>query len=571
MFYYPGFTGLLSTFDFPNLNRIQINMNFQTIIDRLNQLAKTTRNLKDLPNIRVENKGLSRPGAYTLFSTKSTFPDDSYAFHSGGRSEIQFNVGVEYLDEREIFRYGLGFSLGPNQTQPDPIIAMTPRIKAFNAWLRDHPGEFADLNLWHYNDQPVRVRSQDYPMMEIPDNWIAWNNFIFFGRYVNTPEAEIEEADLLQIIQLLDRLMPVYIYVESNYSNFVLPTDGDRMARLCWNANGWVRPSGAEGKSTHESTHEAQFGYGHEEWLGDLSKTIDGYHYAFVEAFRNLEKEYGKVHNIEFYTVDGIRKKRFMVGRVANAEVIAPVLADRITKEYKKNGWYQQMEAEVRAVGANSKGFSNWHGVDLFNVRFKPADLYFYPDYLETDDPSITEPKHYTLLYKKAPVQTVIPVNGAFAFTPDTDEPDDEPSADEVETNTYDHTPGPIEISYLHKKIRDTLKKYLIHLYGCCINKESPTGQGTQIDLVREENSRYIFYEIKTYNSLRLCIREALGQLLEYSHWPGSDNAHELIIVSHNRITDEARQYLDHLRKTYKIRLYYQQFVWEDQFLSEKY
>jgi hypothetical protein len=180
------------------------------------------------------------------------------------------------------------------------------------------------------------------------------------------------------------------------------------------------------------------------------------------------------------------------------------------------------------------------------------------------------EPKHYTLLYKKAPVQTVIPTTGGFVFTPDANKPD-QPDTDAVETNTYDRTPSLIEITYLHKKIRDKLKQYLIDLYGHCVDSETPTGAGTQIDLVRDENARYIFYEIKTYNSLRLCIREALGQLLEYTHWPSADNADELIIVSHNRITADAAQYLDHLRKIYKIRLYYQQFVWENRFLSEKF
>ena len=122
-------------------------MEFLTIIDRLNQLAKTTRTLKDLPKIRAGLKDLQRPGSYSLFSAHSTFPDDPYAYHSGGRSEIQFNVAVEYLNGREIFRYGLGFSLSASRSESDPITTMTPRIKAFNAWQGAHPGELADLKL----------------------------------------------------------------------------------------------------------------------------------------------------------------------------------------------------------------------------------------------------------------------------------------------------------------------------------------------------------------------------------------------------------------------------------------
>lgn len=575
-------------------------MDFLHIIDNLNELAKSTTTFKDLPYIRVNIRGSSRPGSRNIFSKKSTFPGECYAFHSGSRSETQFNVGLEYYQERELFRYGLGFSLTDSQSEKDPINALTPRIRALNHWLSQHPSELSDLRLWHYDEGPISQRSQDFEPTEIPASWITWGNFIFLGQYLDKPMDDIEPSDLSQIVELFDRLMPVYEYVESNFENYRASNNGDRIARLCWNDNGWVCPSGRVGKSKDGSTHEAKYGYGHEEWLGDVTKTIGGYHYAFLEPFRNEEKAVGNTYNVELYTIDSRTKKRYVVGSITNAQIIGADLAQAITDQYKEKGWYQHMEDQAKRAGAQTIGFSHWKGVDLFNVRFHPDDLYLYPQYLETQDKTITEPKHYTLLYKKGAIETLIPTTGNFIFIPDTNDqnvehpssgkstsgnpangkpttedpdtaaPEDTDHSD-LEISAYERIPGPIEIVWLHKKIRDRLKAFLIRQHGKCVAKEHPTGFGTLIDLVRKEGTRNIFYEIKTYNSLKLCIREALGQILEYSHWPGADHADELIIVSHNKMTDEARQYLKHLRDKYNICLYYQQFLWEEQSLSEKF
>jgi hypothetical protein len=53
----------------------------------------------------------------------------------------------------------------------------------------------------------------------------------------------------------------------------------------------------------------------------------------------------------------------------------------------------------------------------------------------------------------------------------------------------------------------------------------APTGG--RIDLVVRTGEGYEFYEIKTYGSARACIREAIGQLLEYAMWPGAEPARQ--------------------------------------------
>lgn len=76
-------------------------MDFREIVGRLNQLAIHSKVLKDLQIIRKQLRGLTRPGTYKIFNQRSTFNDDiPYAFHDGGRSELQFNVAVETYEDK---------------------------------------------------------------------------------------------------------------------------------------------------------------------------------------------------------------------------------------------------------------------------------------------------------------------------------------------------------------------------------------------------------------------------------------------------------------------------------------
>lgn len=56
----------------------------------------------------------------------------------------------------------------------------------------------------------------------------------------------------------------------------------EMICRIYWNDKNWIKPSGWNLKNTGDS-YEALNGFGHEEWLLDNSKEIDGYHYTFLQ------------------------------------------------------------------------------------------------------------------------------------------------------------------------------------------------------------------------------------------------------------------------------------------------
>lgn len=80
-----------------------------------------------------------------------------------------------------------------------------------------------------------------------------------------------------------------------------------------------------------------------------------------------------------------------------------------------------------------------------------------------------------------------------------------------------------------------------------------------------------IYFELKTADTVKLAIRQALGQLLEYNHYPNKNNADKLIIVTALEITQQDMQYLIGMRSRYNIPVYYQQFDMDKKSLSKEY
>ena len=50
-----------------------------------------------LQELRKELNGLGRIPDHRIFSWRKKIDEDGYSFHLGGRTELQFNIGLEYL------------------------------------------------------------------------------------------------------------------------------------------------------------------------------------------------------------------------------------------------------------------------------------------------------------------------------------------------------------------------------------------------------------------------------------------------------------------------------------------
>lgn len=172
------------------------------LLQRLNALA-ATRSIGDLQRLRKEVKGLDRRPSVHPFPSE---PNNSeWAFHVGGRQELQFNVGHDLDDAgRPALRYGVAFSFEPGQDLPDPEDTLLPLVAHFNDYVRIHADVLDDLRLWTWRGT---TRGPSRPLGAIRSDEARRGVFVFagwLGPIIPT------EADLPRILERLDRLMPLY-------------------------------------------------------------------------------------------------------------------------------------------------------------------------------------------------------------------------------------------------------------------------------------------------------------------------------------------------------------------------
>ena len=163
----------------------------------------------NLQEMRVNLHGLKRAPCRGIFGTQTIH--EGYAFHVGGRKELQFNIGQELIDDVEMIRYGIAFSLELSQRLPkiDPLL---PKIRRFNSYVNEHHEDLAGFSMWHYkktkgNKAP---RSEDRPVGPIVDALLQPGVFVMLGKRV-----EIENIDIREILAAFDSLLLIYGYVET--------------------------------------------------------------------------------------------------------------------------------------------------------------------------------------------------------------------------------------------------------------------------------------------------------------------------------------------------------------------
>ena len=162
----------------------------------------TSRPIGTMQKLRAQRKGLTQPPG--LFDRRTIW--EEWAYHVGGRQELQFNIGYESIAGGvNVFRHGLAFSLQPSRTVPDVSI-FRERIRKFNRYLDDHPHAFSDLSMWYFAEDG---RSPNDPPTPIPDDLVRPNVFIVLGA-----TCPLHAIDIETVLDDFDRLLPLYEFVE---------------------------------------------------------------------------------------------------------------------------------------------------------------------------------------------------------------------------------------------------------------------------------------------------------------------------------------------------------------------
>ena len=145
---------------------------------------------------------------------------------------------------------------------------------------------------------------------------------------------------------------------------------------------------------------------------------------------------------------------------------------------------------------------------------------------------------------------------GTFTFVPDAQTDVANPLPETLATREASET----EVSYRHRQIQTALKRELVE-EGAQVGTEHADGNGRFVDLVACRNGQIEFYEIKTNPIPRLCVREAIGQLLEYAYWGGATGPALLCVVGSQPADSATNAYIEVLRSRFSIPICYRQTV----------
>ncbi|MBR1029396.1 hypothetical protein [Bradyrhizobium liaoningense] len=174
-----------------------------SIAHAINARAKS-HDIGALQTIRKEIHGFSRRPGSNIFSGQTIHPH--WAFHHGGRSELQFNIGLEDNTGKQQLRHGVAFSFELSQALPS-IDVLVPKARSFGEYLQLYPDLYADMRMWDYRDG---VRGSDHPPGPVAPELVRPGCFVFLGK--RQPTDAIEYS---MILADFDRLLPLYRFVES--------------------------------------------------------------------------------------------------------------------------------------------------------------------------------------------------------------------------------------------------------------------------------------------------------------------------------------------------------------------
>lgn len=309
------------------------------------------------------------------------------------------------------------------------------------------------------------------------------------------------------------------------------------VARICWNSNHWVRPSG-EAANVESNTYATKMGFGHEEWLFNFEWVLDGWKYGFLQPVgKSRAKIEGQSIDVRLYSI-GPDADWFYVGHIKLCEVLGETTARVARREFKKRGWYGDMLAQLEQVKGDVDGLKYEEAVTLFNIRYKPTDAVLYDPMVPVGrDDMIRRLRRYTLVPLTGELETL-----------------EKQWATRVGTTELRRTGKQIreaiptrEVDLVHNQLQNELFEHLVKKFGA----EAVVLERGFADIALRHDGKTTLIEIKADSRPRFAIRQALGQLLEYGYvaQQNGERIGDLVVAGPGELQTLDRYYLRHLRE----------------------
>lgn len=333
----------------------------------------------------------------------------------------------------------------------------------------------------------------------------------------------------------------------------------NKYCRICWNTKHWHEPTGEAAKLEQGQSYVRENGFGHEEWLFNFSWLQPGpegkseplFRYGFLQPIgKYLSKYQGQRFDVFLYTITP-NKKRLAVGVIRELYVPKNDEIKAAHQYMRRLGWLDDMASDLSSLGSSAK-IRKGMPADIINVRFQQSAVQFFdPRFILPSDHVTYRIDRYQPLDWDGTVPKALRSTGLQSRPGKAKrKSEEERTRAAIEGITY---------SPRHNKLQNALDAYLRDLYG----QKSVYYESNFVDLQLHRGEHVIYFEIKIALTAKSCIREALGQLMEYNIYPNQQRASEMIIVGENRTEPDDKTYIEYLRQKFGIPVRYIRWDWE--------
>lgn len=499
------------------------------------------------------NGGQSRHGGLFQVVRGGGKPLAGYAFHWGGRSELQFNIGFE---DGGYFRFGVAFSLEPDRNLPDPVSALRPKILAFNTLLPRFE-ILKHLRMWWYQ---ANIRSQGNRVAEISESLVRPNTFIFIGERVDSADGGVKADVIERAASVLVSLLPLYEAIEqiSTSGLRATKTDNDEqsnvlptyIARLAYNSQRWQRPTFAaevqESGESYRSTH----GFGHEDWLFRNEWLLDGWRYGFVQGVNSSRKRLlkeGRPFDLRLFTMPSSGDRR-AVAEIREVECLSDEAATEAVATFERQGWLDAMRNEVTAAGGDAGALDrDEYAPFILNLRYRLDNVrWLDADVLLSPADPIQKITRYSLCRVDGAMDTALPAWRGRSGTSELSLAENRPRFVTGGWTTY---------SPEHIRMQTVLVEQLRALYP----DAEIVCERDFVDVMMRTDDKIMLFEVKSDLQPLSVVRQALGQILEYAYHPRRtyDVPVQLVIAGRRPLGGDDLEYFEDIKKRFALPLSY--------------
>ncbi len=309
------------------------------------------------------------------------------------------------------------------------------------------------------------------------------------------------------------------------------------LTRICFNSEGWTRPTG-EAAIWEKNSFCSANGYGHEEWLFRSDWQLDGWQYGFLQGVGKSSSRAAGAKNLDItlYTVHPGGERRF-VARLPKTEALDAAHAQTALSNFSNSGLLKICDKEIRDVGG--KPFPTVSALQVVNVRFRAEDIeWFMPDSFASASDPLRRWNRYQLYHVGGmslprASRGGLPKGGSY----------------------WREGSGRCFIPADHSKIQRKLYRALVKKHGAA----QVFAERNFVDLEVVTGNERVLYEIKSDFVPRTVIRLAVGQLLEYAYRDPCPNQMplRLVAVGRRRASIQDTEYLEFLQKKFNLPIEY--------------